>query len=201
MRDYSAFISEYQGRAAPGDGSGDGALGGGGVYPASVNRVGDGLVFMVDEGDRDGLVSTVREAGFLGEQRGGYVLAPLNHHSADTLRRLFPFTRPAPVLSRPQSCGVGDRLGIAGDGHLRVFARCDVAPVLAQQSIRELTLTGRTFDDVIDAATFAVFRAGYQKGFGADGDHLKTFEHIQSALDAGCTMITLDCSEHIHAGG
>jgi hypothetical protein len=50
---------------------------------------------------------------------------------------------------------------------------------------------------VLDAATFVVFREGYKKGFGADGDHLKTAKDIEYALSLGFTMITLDCSEHI----
>lgn len=72
-----------------------------------------------------------------------------------------------------------------------------VFPVLAQQSIRELNLTGRTYNDVLCAASWAVFQEGYTSGFGADGDHLKTPEEVKMALDNGFTMITLDCSEHI----
>ena len=68
---------------------------------------------------------------------------------------------------------------------------------MAQQSIRELNLTGRTYDDVLDAVTFAVYREGFKRGFGADGDHLKTAEELEYAIKCGYTMITLDCSEHI----
>lgn len=50
---------------------------------------------------------------------------------------------------------------------------------------------------MLDSATFAVFRRGYKKGFGADGDHLKTLEEIEYALRCGYSMITLDCSEYI----
>ena len=63
--------------------------------------------------------------------------------------------------------------------NLRVFREYAAFPVLAQQSMRELTLTHRTMDDVIDTATFAVFRDGYRCGFGVDGDHLKTLEEVQ----------------------
>ena len=72
-------------------------------------------------------------------------------------------------------------------------------PVLAQQSIRELDLTHRGYEDVLDAASWAVFRHGYRKGFGADGDHLKKPEEVEYALELGFTMITLDCSEHIRS--
>ena len=70
-------------------------------------------------------------------------------------------------------------------------------PVLAQQSIRELNLTERSYEEVLDCATFSVFKAGYKGGFGADGDHLKKPEEIEYALRCGYSMITLDCSEHI----
>ncbi len=126
---------------------------------------------------------------------------PADHEAAEYLRENFPFTAPTPVLRRERSFGVGDRLGIAGPGHLRVFRRYDAAPVLAQQSMRELKLTGRTYEDVLDAATFAVFREDYQDGFGADGDHLKTMDEVRGALDLGFSMITLDCSEHIRGDG
>lgn len=171
------------------------------VYPESINETPLGSVFMADAGDADVIIATEDSSRFAGVRACGFIEAPLTHENADALRELFPFTKPSPVLSRDATCGVGDRLGIAGDGHIRVFNECDVSPVLAQQSMRELNLTGRTFADVIDASTFAVFRNGYKCGFGADGDHLKTFPDIRNALDAGCSMITLDCSEHIVRDG
>lgn len=192
MKDYSAFIEAYRQGAVP-----DGFD----VYPDSVNELDGGLVFMADAGENDILVSSARKNAFRGMDFGAYIVAPLTHDNAEALRKMFPFTAPIPALSRPQSCGVGDRLGIAGEGLLRVFAQCDVSPVLAQQSVRELALTNRDFSQVMDAASFAVFRAGYKKGFGADGDHLKTIADIDDALRLGFTMITLDCSEHIRKNG
>ncbi len=144
---------------------------------------------------------------FMARGDGGDVLVidgktrPADHEAAEYLRENFPFTAPVPVLGRERSFGVGDRLGIAAPGHVRVFRKYDAAPVLAQQSMRELKLTGRTYKDVLDAATFAVFREDYQDGFGADGDHLKTMDEVRGALDLGFSMITLDCSEHIRSDG
>jgi hypothetical protein len=92
---------------------------------------------------------------------------------------------------------LGDRLGIASPGHIDLIRNYDLFPVLAQQSIRELTLTGRTLSDVLDCATWAVFQEGYAPGFGADGDHVKTAAEVLMTLDSGYTMITLDCSEYI----
>ena len=136
---------------------------------------------------------------FSGEKRGDLVIAPLTTENSRVLMDLFPYTRPHSHKDHPYTIGLGDRLGIATAGHVRLIRRYKVYPVLAQQSIRELTLTGRTFADVIGAAAFGVFQEGYKDGYGADGDHLKTKEEIKYALSSNCTMVTLDCSEHIVA--
>jgi hypothetical protein len=44
-------------------------------------------------------------------------------------------------------------------------------------------------------ASFLVFQEGYEGGYGADGDHLKSIRDIDTALDAGMPMITLDLTE------
>ena len=168
-----------------------------GVYSDSVH----GNVCMAAAEDRDYIVAEP-STGFCGEEVVSegkkWTLAPLTHENAEKLRALFPWTAPSKVLDRDKTMGVGDRLGIAADGHIRVFkAYPEITPIFAQQSIRELNLTNRTFADVIDSATFAVFRNGFTTGWGADGDHVKTAKEVAYALESGCTMITLDCSEQI----
>ena len=157
------------------------------VYEDSINE-GDLTVFMARDDSGDFLVFIEK-----GETRK----VPLNHESAEILRKLFPFTRPSRVLGKERSFGTGDRLGIATPGHAKLFKKYDAYPVFAQQSMRELNLTNRSYSDVLDAASFAVFREGFKKEWGADGDHLKKAEDIRDALSLGYTMITLDCSEHI----
>ena len=173
-----------------------------GVYPFSINDIDGGTVFMAKDGEETLIIAIGKDWGFSGiefESEGRpCVAAPLTHGNAEVLRKLFPFTAPIRVLGKERTVGVGDRLGIAGPGHIRVFQEYDAYPILAQQSIRELNLTHRTYMDVLDAATFAVYREGYRKGFGADGDHLKKPEEVEMALKLGFTMITLDCSEHMH---
>ena len=168
------------------------------AYEKSINRKGPATIFMAREEDADFIIVQGKNPGFKGTKiPGNKIRAPLNHKNAEIMRKLFPFTAPSQVLGKERSFGVGDRLGIAGPGHIRVFEKYDAYPVLAQQSIRELNLTNRTYEDVLDAATFAVFREGFKKAWGADGDHLKTPQDIKYALSLGFTMITLDCSEHI----
>ena len=173
-----------------------------GIYPNSVHTTGLGVVvFMARLADEDYLIAQGK-AGFIGETffnaaGEACIKAPLTHENAQILRILFPFTAPSPVLNKERTVGVGDRLGLATPGHIRVFEKYDAYPIFAQQSIRELTLTNRTYEHVLDCATFSVFRENYQRGFGADGDHLKTPKEVEYALGCGFTMITLDCSEHI----
>jgi len=126
-----------------------------------------------------------------------YKQCPLSVENSKALRKIFNFTSPVRHKGRDVTIGLGDRLGLASGGHIRLLRESDVFPVLAQQSIRELNLTGRTYEDVLSAAVWAVFREGYTKGFGADGDHLKTHDEVRNALECGFSMITLDCSEHI----
>ncbi|MGI5900778.1 MAG: tagaturonate epimerase family protein [Christensenellales bacterium] len=171
-----------------------------GVYPKSVNKKGGSTVFMAEIDGRDYLVCAGDNPGFEGKSENGVLLAELNHFNAKALRKAFPFTAPTSALTKPASFGVGDRLGIAGPGHIRVFEEYDVTPVFAQQSIRELDLTERNYEQVLDSSSFSVFREGYRHGFGADGDHLKKASDVEYALGLGFTMITLDCSEHIQGG-
>lgn len=172
-----------------------------GVYPKSFHSA-DGCIAFLWHGDEADFLVVSDGFGFSGEpvstSRGTLLVAPLNHANACALRKVFPFTAPSPVLKKDRTAGTGDRLGIATPGHIRVFETYDAYPVFAQQSIRELNLTGRSFADVVDRVSFAVFQEDYRRGFGADGDHLKKPDEVRYALECGCTMITLDCSEHIH---
>lgn len=166
------------------------------LYERSVNTVNGKTLCMVYDDNNDYLLDD-GIGKFMGKCVDGYTISPLTHENAVILRELFDFTSPSPVLREKCSFGVGDRLGLATDGHISVFEEYNAYPVLVQQSIRELNLTGRTYEDVLDCASFAVYKNGFKKPFGADGDHLKTPADIEYALSLGFTMITLDCSEHI----
>lgn len=168
------------------------------VYEPSLNESEGLACAIVRDGEQKRLaVMGERVDDFAGEARGAFRLCPLTVDNAAALQEHFPYTRPKSHAGHKFTMGLGDRLGLATPGHVRAIADYDVYPVLAQQSIRELTLTKRSFSEVIAAASFGVLQEGYQGGFGADGDHLKSEREIAEALASGCTMITLDCSEHI----
>jgi hypothetical protein len=120
----------------------------------------------------------------------------LSHENAENLRQIFPFASPV-LIGIADSFGFGDRLGIANPAHIRALSGSHMRPILAQQSIRELDRTQRTAQDVLDAASWAVFQEGYTAGFGADADHLKTTEDIDRYAHAGFTMFTFDPSAHV----
>ena len=102
-------------------------------------------------------------------------------------------------LSLVTSFGFGDRLGLATPGHIAAVraAGGKLAPIFAQQSVRENTRTGRTPQQVMDDARRAVDAAGWDSPWGADADHLKTLEDIRPFVEAGYTFFTVDPGEHV----
>jgi hypothetical protein len=181
----------------------NGSLIEGSVYADSLFRCGPGLIGLARTEQGKKLIVLSAEAQALRDFTGvsstvGSIhcrICPLSPENAAALRAALPWTAPVSLADRPTTFGCGDRLGRATPGHLRAARQFKVAPVLAQQSIRELTLTHRTFRGVVDDVTFQVLQAGYTLGYGADADHLKTLEHIRTAIEVGMTMITLDLSE------
>jgi hypothetical protein len=94
---------------------------------------------------------------------------------------------------------MGDRLGLATPGHVRAVRAAGgaIAPIFAQQSIREMTRTGRTPQQVMDDATWGIFQEGWREGAGADADHQKTPADLDACLAAGYTFFTVDPGEHV----
>src|SRR5919109_245620 len=139
--------------------------------------------------------------GFEGERDGSLLVGPLSAHNAAALRDRLPWLRPRPLGVRG-SVGLGDRLGLATPGHVRALRASGtrLAPIFAQQSVRELDRTGRTPGEVIDDATWGVFGEGWREPFGADADHLKTPADIDRFAAAGYTMFTVDPSDHVPGG-
>ena len=175
------------------------------VYPDSLQKNGDSNYCIKAVADYDMLsvvgpdIALFKEEIFA-ESNKKEKLFPLTVENSKTIMKLFEFTRPKSHKGQKTSIGLGDRLGLATAGHIRLIRDYEIFPVFAQQSIRELNLTGRAYEDVLASAVWAVFCEGYTTGYGADGDHLKTHEEVKYALDCGYTMITLDCSEHIPHG-
>lgn len=152
----------------------------------------DGKKYMLVQGN--GPLFAELEGEVVGENTR---IAPANHANRLVLNKYFDYTKPRAFGNKTTTMGVGDRLGLASPGHIQVMRQYEVKPILAQQSIRELSLTERDINDVLDAASYAVLQEGYTGGFGADGDHLKLESDIKLALDSGMSMLTLDCSDYI----
>ena len=129
---------------------------------------------------------------------GSLMLCPLTSHNARVLRDKLEWLKPG-VIGIKTSVGMGDRLGLATPGHIRALREAggDIAPIFAQQSIRENSRTGRNPQQVLDDVTWGMFQEGWQGGTGADADHLKTFEDIDSCLEAGYSFFTVDPGDHV----
>jgi hypothetical protein len=180
--------------------SGEGAY----YYPRSFFKEGDTLFFLggVEGSGAKRLYLAGRgkaPAGFTGSSHelAGFKIieAPLSYENYLAARERLPFLAPVSLRGQKTTIGCGDRLGLAGPGHIRAASGYAISPVLAQQSMRELTLTGRSYPEVVKDAAFSVLQEGYEGGYGADGDHLKTLADIDSAVDVGMPMVTLDLTE------
>jgi tagaturonate epimerase len=122
--------------------------------------------------------------------------APADACSADWLRRALPHLEARP-LGLARSAGFGDRLGLATPGHVRAVRKFRMAPIFAQQSVRENERTGRSPREVLDDAMWGVFEEGWTAGWGADADHLKTIAQVGQFAAAGYSFFTVDPGEYV----
>ncbi|MDX2031606.1 MAG: tagaturonate epimerase family protein [Blastocatellia bacterium] len=185
-----------------------GELTGWSVYPKSIAVADGALYFLGRTGTekRLGIIATGAAVGggFAGEAGdvivdGGTLtltICATDAGNAAALRGRFAFLRPQ-TLGLRKSAGCGDRLGLATPGHIRAIRGSSMAPILAQQSIRENARTGRNPQEVMDDATWGIFQEGWREGYGADADHLKTTADIDSCAAAGFTFYTIDPGEHV----
>ena len=178
------------------------------VYPASIAAQGRVLFFLGRRGTDKFLGLVHAGAALAGEFHGEssdltldgrtltLTLCPADHRNALGLRRALPFAAPV-TLGLRKSVGCGDRLGLATPGHVRAVRKGSMAPIFAQQSVREMTRTQRTPEQVMDAACWGVFQEGWRAGFGADADHLKTIEDVDRCAAAGFVFYTVDPGAYV----
>jgi hypothetical protein len=179
-------------------------------YPASLALATEALFGLAPDEPGRRLVVVSKPGGaaedFQGERRAvtagdlalTATIAPTSPPNLAALRERLPFLNPTP-LGLKTSAGCGDRLGLATPGHIQAVRKAGLAPILAQQSVRENERTGRTPADVMADAAWGVFETGWRGGFGADADHLKTPEALDAFVDAGYTFFTIDPGDHVDA--
>jgi hypothetical protein len=100
------------------------------------------------------------------------------------------------------SFGFGDRIGLATPGHVAAMQRAGdgFVPIYAQQSIREMSRTGRTPSQVLADVARALAELGVPAPLLADADHLKTTADVDATAAAGFTLFTIDPSAHVGNG-
>jgi hypothetical protein len=135
--------------------------------------------------------------GFTGDAiANGVISCQLTPENARALRARLPWLNPVP-LGLKTSAGFGDRLGIATPGHVFATRGTGVAPIFAQQSVRENARTGRTPQQVMDDAMWGVFETGWRESWGADADHTKNPADIAPFAQAGYSFYTIDPSDYV----
>ena len=166
-------------------------------YPRSKVEADDAVFSLIRDGKGKRLAVRGNTAGFEGAERSGALLCPLSPVNAAVLRERLPWLRPQP-LGLKSSAGCGDRLGLATPGHIQaVRSAGNIAPILAQQSMRENNRTGRSVQEVLDDAMWGVFQEGWREPWGADADHLKTTADVDLCVAAGYTFYTVDPGDHV----
>jgi hypothetical protein len=166
------------------------------IHKESVTAVGGGLVAAARDNQQRKLIVCGNVAGFEGAASGDARICDANETNMAALRKQVVFLRPILTGMKP-SVGLGDRLGLATPGHIAAGGNSGFVLVLAQQSIREMTRTARTAQQVMDEAIFGVLQSGYDAGFGSDADHLKTTADVDVTAKAGFTFFTIDPSLHV----
>lgn len=103
------------------------------------------------------------------------------------------------ALGLAPSFGFGDRTGLATPGHVASMKRCGqgIEAIYPQQSIREMTRTQRTPQEVMDDAMNAAEACGWTGAIGADADHLKVPQDVDVTAAVGFTFFTIDPSDDV----
>jgi hypothetical protein len=178
------------------------------VYVPSIKSEKDNYFFMV-KGDKEKFLIVVAVLNLANKFEGQNLeekivdeneliikTCYLNNRNLNLLRGIFSHLNPS-FCGLRASFGTGDRLGIATPAHLQAFQGKDIFPILAQQSVREMSRTERNWQKVLDDAIWGCFEAGYEGPFGADADHVKNIKELKEAVDCGFTMFTIDPSDFI----
>lgn len=179
MNIYTTSIVEYEGT----------------IY--SLARLANGEKRLIIEGET-AVLSNAEGAVFHGIPQDNTLVCELTPENAAALRAQLPWLNPKP-LGTQTSFGFGDRIGLATPGHVAALRAVggDIAPIFAQQSVRENTRIGRTPQQVMDDAMWGIFETGWRGIWGADADHVKEINHVSPFVQAGYTFFTIDPSDHV----
>ncbi len=163
----------------------------------ALARLANGEKRLVVEGETLAL-SKAEVAVFHGIAQNGKLICEPTPANAAALRARLPWLNPEP-LGLQTSFGFGDRIGLATPGHVAALVASggNIAPIFAQQSVRENTRIGRTPQQVMDDAMWGIFETGWNGRWGADADHVKEISHVSPFVQAGYTFFTIDPSDHV----
>lgn len=178
------------------------------IYDDSIKLRNDDLFFIARDNKRKYLIIISRINKYddidllkfenikSGNESYNVYFAHLSFNNLNILNKIFTYLKPT-ICNARSSFGTGDRLGIVTPAHVMSLKNKKVFPVLAQQSVRELNKTGRTWSDVLNDVCWGIFETDYNKPFGADADHIKRIEDLEVGIKADYSMLTLDPSDYV----
>jgi hypothetical protein len=175
------------------------------LYPRSIAATPEAVYFLGRQGNKRYICAWGTKHGlkgeaysvWFGEETVKAILCSAESSSLAQLRKKLGYLRPV-RLGLVKLIGLGDRLGLATPGHVQAVQLGDMAPIFAQPSVRENRRTSRTPQEVLDDATLGVFQEGWTAGFGADADHVKYKDDIDTFIEAGYSFYTFDAGDHVN---
>jgi len=170
------------------------------IYPKSTVTHNGSTYALARMDNQKTLLVQGNQSDFVGTAQDDLLVCECSAQNAATLRDQLPWLKPVP-LGRATSFGFGDRLGLATPGHIESVRSIKtdkvIAPIYAQQSVRENERIGRTPQNVLDDAMWGVFQEGWCGPWGADADHVKEIGVLAPFVEAGYTFYTIDPSDHV----
>ncbi|MDO4563103.1 MAG: tagaturonate epimerase family protein [Clostridia bacterium] len=166
------------------------------IYNTSVNACLGTTVSIGMAGNKHYIIASGRGelfAALEGETDENSKYCLLSHENAKVLRKYFPYCAPQTTDFHRGIIALGDRLGLATPYHAQIVTGFELTPFFALHSPKETALTGRTFRNAVDDATFGAFCAKFTRPWGAEGVNLYTIEDVEAAVEAGCGILTLEC--------
>ena len=177
------------------------------IKPESIHELGNALFMIAENANGKSLLILAPTArmlpeGFAGEttQLANKVLlrCPCSAANAAALRRHFPWTKPGNLRKSRTAICVKGLTAADGTGWINAVRNFQISPFLTMQAEQNPAHAGQTLQQAVDDALFQVFETNFRSGWGAGAGALKNMENVDSALEAGMTMFSLDLSGSIN---
>jgi len=156
----------------------------------------------ISRNDKFLLSNTVKSFNFNGFEEYSFNIRffECSIENSKKIMNFLEYLKPVKI-NQNASLGFGDRIGIAAGAHVKLAKEYNFFPVLAQQSVREITKTGKDCESVLHNAVMGAFQEGYKDAWGADADHIRDKEWLKIMINnkyTPYTMYTIDTFDYLN---